>query len=218
MEAPGHKYSRFLTINRGLLSCSWRQLFRSIHASKISLPFLFSQLIFFISFPSSIPTLIPLFFFPFSFPFVVTMLGHISKTNKQKSTGLQVGGLVGLHLHPCSYVMSLTDHLVIIYLTIFATTSSRVQSFISQVLQSPICTQRLMIYIMTVRLVMSTDPLSISFLLFPSLTDRFATLRLFFIIHNHRFMGSWVGGFTKGSIFKFLLFIPAIFMIFPICI
>jgi hypothetical protein len=111
--------------------------------------------------------------------------------------GSRVGGLTGLHLHPCSYIMSLTDYLVIIYLTIFATAGSRVQAFIFQVPQSPFCTQRPVIYIMTIRLVMGTELLSISFLLYPSPTDHCATLSLFSIIHNHGFAGSRVGGFTK---------------------
>jgi hypothetical protein len=92
---------------------------------------------------------------------------------------------------------------------------SRVQAFIFQVPRSPLCTQRPVIYIMTVRLVMGTEPLSISFLLYPSPTDHFATLSLFFIVHNHGFAGSRVGGFTKGSIFKIALVHPRHLRAFP---
>jgi hypothetical protein len=187
-------------------------LLRSIPASEISLPFLFSQLVFSISFPSSIPTRIPIFFPPFSFPFIATMLSHFSK----KLMGSRVGGLMGLHLHPCFYVMSLTDHLVIKYLTIFATAGSQVQAFIFQVPRSPLCTQRPVIYIMTIRLIMGIDPLSISFLLYPSLTNLFETLNFFFIVRG--IVGSRVGEFTKGPKFKLLFFVPAIFVLFPICI
>jgi hypothetical protein len=109
---------------------------------KFSFLFYFPNFFFFIYFPSSTPTLTPLFFYPFSFAFLATMLSRISK---KISTGSRVGGLAGLHLHPCSYVMSPTNHLVIIYLTIFATVGSWVQASIFQVLQSPFCTQRPMI-------------------------------------------------------------------------
>jgi hypothetical protein len=116
--------------------------------------------------------------------------------------------------------MSLTDHLVIIYLTIFFHfTGSRIQAFIFQVLRSPLCTQRSMIYIMTIRLVVGTEPLSISFLLHTSPTDHFATLSLFFIIHNRGFAGS--SGWRvheKLHIQNCSSSIPAIFMLFPICI
>jgi hypothetical protein len=106
--------------------------------------------------------------------------------------GLRVGRLTSLHLHPCSYVMSLTDDLVIIYLTIFETMGSRVQVFIFQVPRSPLFTQSPMIYILTIRLVVGTERLSGSFLSYPSPTNSFETLSLFFIIHNHKFVGSRV--------------------------
>ena len=125
----------------------------------------FPSLFYFsIYFPSSIPTLIPLFFFPFSFPFLVTVLSRF----KKKLAGSWIGTLTGLQLHPCSYIMSLINHFVIIYLTNFTTTGSRIQSFIFQVPRSPLYTQRLAIYIMSVRLVGRTEPLIISFLLFRS--------------------------------------------------
>jgi hypothetical protein len=48
---------------------------------------------------------------------------------------------------------------------------------------------------------------------YPSPIDRFATLRLFFIAHNRGLVGS-----QKVPYSKFLLSIPTIFVIFPICI
>jgi hypothetical protein len=84
----------------------------------------------------------------------------------------------------------------------------QVQAFIFQVPRSPLYTQRSVTYIMTIRLVAGIEPLSISFLLYTSLTDFFATLSLFFIFHNRRLAGSRVGGFMKNSIFKIALVRP----------
>jgi hypothetical protein len=95
--------------------------------------------------------------------------------------------ITGLHLYPCSYIMSLIDRFVIIHLTILATVGSWVQDFIFQISQSPFCTQTPVIYIMTIKLVTGTEILSISFLLYPSPTDRCVTLSLFSIVHNHGF-------------------------------
>jgi hypothetical protein len=87
-------------------------------------------------------------------------------------TGSRVGGLTNTHLHPYSHIMSLTDHCIILYLTIFAVTGSWVQTIIFQVPRYPFCTRRYVIYIMNIRLVVGTELLSISFLLYPSSTDR----------------------------------------------
>ena len=95
---------------------------------------------------------------------------------------------------------------------------SRVQAFILQVPRSTLCTQRPVTYIMTVILVVVTENLSISFLLYPSPTDHCATLSLFFLVHNYGSPSSRVGGFTKGPKFNFLLSFSAIFVIFPIYI
>jgi hypothetical protein len=74
------------------------------------------------------------------------------------------------------------------------------------------------IYILTIRFVAGVEPQSILFLLHASLTDHLSTLNIFFIIHNHGFAGSRVGGFMKRSIFKLSLVVPAILFLFPICI
>jgi hypothetical protein len=106
--------------------------------------------------------------------------------------------------------MSLTDGYIIIYINIFATASSWVQDFIFQVPRYPFSTQRSMIYIMAIRLVMDTKLLSITFLLL-SYTDYSVTLRLFLIIHNRGLVSSWVGRFKKFPKFKFLSSSPPYF-------
>jgi hypothetical protein len=96
-----------------------------------------------------------------------------------------------LNPHTYSHIMSMNDHHVIMYLTIFfVTTSSWVQDFIFQLPLYPFVTQISVIYIMTVRIIVGTELLSISFLLYPSLIDHCATLSLFSIIHNRGFAGS----------------------------
>jgi hypothetical protein len=92
---------------------------------------------------------------------------------------------------------------------------SQVQAFIFQVSRSPLYTQRSVIYIMCIIIFIGTKPLSISFLMYPIPTDLFATLSLFFIVHNHGFEGSRVGGFTKGSILKISLVRPRHLHVFP---
>jgi len=78
------------------------------------------------------PFIFPLLYLP-SFPFsflsslfscLVTILSRFSKT-----TGSRVGELTSLHLHPCSYIMSPTDHPILIYLTIFCNSGFTGSSF-----------------------------------------------------------------------------------------
>jgi hypothetical protein len=85
--------------------------------------------------------------------------------------GSCVGGLTSSYFHPYPHITSLTDHLIILYLTIFQVAGSRVQAITFHVLRYPFCTKRFAIYIMTVRPVAGTELLSIPFPLCPSLTN-----------------------------------------------
>jgi hypothetical protein len=176
---------------------------------KFTFLFYFPNFLFSIYFPPSIPTLIPLFLLPFFYPFLVTILSHISK----------ISGLVGRRIHgsssPSMFLCHESDrppcYNILNHFLNFM--GSQGQAFIFQVPRSPLYTQSFVIYIMTVRLVVGTEPLNISFLLCTNPTDHFETLGLFFIIHNRGFAGS-----QKDPCSKLLLFVPSIFMFFPICI
>jgi hypothetical protein len=133
-RAPGHKDSRFLTTHRGLSSHSWSQLLRSIPLSKFPSPFYFPNFFFPFLFPLLYLPEFPFSFLPSLFPFLITILSCFSK---------RVGGLVDLHLHPYSHIMSPTDCRIILYLTVFTVTGSRVQAFISHVPRYPFCTQKI---------------------------------------------------------------------------
>jgi len=141
---------------------------------KFSSPLYFTNLFFPFLFPLLYVPSFLIFFSPSSFPFLVTILSHFSKTIVSR-----VGGLSNLNLHPYSHIMSLTDHRIILYLTIFAVAGSQVQYFIFQVARYPFFTQRYAIYIMIAKIMMGTELLNVSFILYPSLTNRSQHLAYF---------------------------------------
>jgi hypothetical protein len=184
-------------------------LLRSIPSTKISFPFLFSQLLFSISFPSSTPTLVSLFFFfPYSIPFLLTYLVIFQKLMGLRARGPSFSSTFQCHESdrpPCYNILS----------HFFNFAGSWIQDFILQVPRSPLCTKHFVIYIKTIKFVAGTEPLSISFLLHTIFIDLFSTRSLFFFIHNHGFLGSWVVGFMKMSIFKISLVRPCHLHAFP---
>jgi hypothetical protein len=92
---------------------------RSFPASEISLPFLFSQFLFCLSFPSSIL----IYFFRFSFSLLLSLSSSILSCFF-RTTGSRVSGLEDTHLHPYPHITSLTDRCVILYLADFAIAGS----------------------------------------------------------------------------------------------
>jgi hypothetical protein len=121
METPSHKGSRFLTTRRGLSPLSWSQLLRPFHVSEFLSPFHFPNLFFPFIFPLLYLPEFPFSFLPSLFPFLITILSRFSKQ--------WVRGLANLHLHPYSYIMSLTDCRIILYLIVYAVTGSQGSSF-----------------------------------------------------------------------------------------
>jgi hypothetical protein len=114
MEAPSHEYFGLLTTHRGLSSHSWSQLLRSFPISGFSFHVVSSQLLFFsFIFPLLHLPLFPSFFYPLFSPFIVTILSHISMISGLVSWRFAGVGLVDLHLHPLSHVISSLLHLEI---------------------------------------------------------------------------------------------------------
>jgi hypothetical protein len=182
---------------------------RPFPASEFPSPFYFPNFFFPFLFPLLYLPEFPFSFLPSIFPFLVTILSHFFF----KMVGSRVGGLAGFHLHPYSHIMSLTDHRIILYLTIsasrgFAGSSFHIPSSAISILHPKICdlhydhrTHRAPKYLISPIL---------------SLTDRITTLSLFSTFRNHGFAGSGLVGSQKFPNPNCSLVVPAILVLFPI--
>jgi hypothetical protein len=115
-----------------------------------------------------------------------------------------VGSRVGGPSSPSNFLCHESDRppFYIILSLFFNIADSRGQAFILQVLRSPLCTQNSLILISTIKLVISLESLEVFYFSCMQFRPTSFIINLFFIIHNHGLVGSWVGGCIKILIFK----------------